>query len=280
MYNREIMRTSPEFPAFEDRFPELNQFIHEVVSEYRLGKIKSWDDLDESVNAFFTPEQMDRMEALVPGWCKMASYRHGVTLVHVLCVFLGLFMLPEFSDLNPYQQGLIKWTVLLHDLEKEIDNGRRDPTHAFRSGASAAKRLASLGFSTIAEQQLLLDSWSELTASSVTRLAADSEPVQDNQRLPEILRGIEMIFGKDSPATLIVKTILLHMSINVVKEWPQAAPLSDAEITNNIDRDVLPLLRVMMLADNEGWVLFYADHRSAQRAETLQTFDRLAGLIL
>jgi hypothetical protein len=70
------------------------------------------------------------------------------------------------------------------------------------------------------------------------------------------------------------------MSINVVKEWPQAAPLSDREITKNIDRDVLPLLRVMMLADNEGWALFYPDARSVQRAETLQAFDRLSGMIL
>jgi hypothetical protein len=65
------------------------------------------------------------------------------------------------------------------------------------------------------------------------------------------------------------------MSINVVKEWPQAAPLSTEEIARYIDKELTPLLRAMALADNEGWVMFYPEARTAQYKETLATFEEI-----
>jgi len=53
------------------------------------------------VKTFFTPECMEQTEALVPGWKKMASYSDGITLTHAICVFLGVYMMPEFQALTP-----------------------------------------------------------------------------------------------------------------------------------------------------------------------------------
>jgi hypothetical protein len=113
----------------------------------------------------------------------------------------------------------------------------------------------------------------------VTTPEGTAEPIQDNSKLPEILSGIDNLFGKNSSAALIVKTILLHMSITVVSEWPQAAPLSQQEISVFVDEALFPMLRCMMLADNEGWVMFYPEARHAQRRETLATFAEITNSI-
>jgi hypothetical protein len=97
--------------------------------------------------------------------------------------------------------------------------------------------------------------------------------------LPVILSGIEKMFGRDTPAALIVKGVLFHMSIDVVRGWPQAAPMTAEEIKRYIDRSLLPLLKVMMLADNEGWSIFYPDARAEQRQDTLAAFEKVERLL-
>src|SRR5215203_5831595 len=116
-------------PLFRNQFSSLDEFILRLVNTYRAGDINSWDDLELLVNDFFTPERMQQMEECVPGWQKMSSYNEGVTLTHVMCVFMGLLMLPEFASLTPDQQHLIKWAVLLHDGEKVAEKGKRDSKH-------------------------------------------------------------------------------------------------------------------------------------------------------
>ena len=140
------MNATPAFPAFDIYLADLNQFVLELVESYKAGKIKSWDDLEAKVNAYFTPERMERTDILVPGWRKMASYVNGVTLVHVMCVFLGLYMMPEFLSMTKEQQQMMKWVILFHDIEKEPQKEKRDHGHAFRSAVAAARILPRLGF--------------------------------------------------------------------------------------------------------------------------------------
>ena len=111
------------FPSFETFLPDLDNFIHELVQEYQTEEIRSWESLEKRVNIFFTTENMDQVEGVATGWRKMASYADGITLVHVMCVFLGLFMTPEFLGMPRDQQGMMKWIILFHDIEKEVQNG-------------------------------------------------------------------------------------------------------------------------------------------------------------
>jgi hypothetical protein len=274
-----LTNTSQAFPAFDECLPELNRFILELVEAYESGQIDSWDGLEEKVTAYFTPARMEQMESLVPGWQKMASYSDGITLVHVMCVFLGMLMLPEFGELTAEEKNMAKWIVLFHDLDKKAGKGARDLIHGFRSAVRAAKQLPHVGFPVTAEYGRLIDSWSESTYAATKLSAASAEPVQNNDRLPEILIGIERMFGPDTPAARIVNTVLLHMSINVVREWPQAAPLTELEIKSYITIRVAPLLKCMMLADNEGWSLFDPETRAQQREDTLKAFREVEQLI-
>lgn len=273
------METEQVFPGFDERFPELDHFIHELVDQYHAGKIASWDDLARQVSIFFTPERMEEMEAVVPGWCKMASYAEGLTLTHVICVFLGLYQMPEYKSLTFFQQDLMKWVILLHDLEKEVRKGKRDHLHAFRSAVTAARLLPVLGFVKTNEHSILIDEWSDLTLSAHMSLGEPLNNVQDNSKLPQILAGIEQMFGHNTPSALVIKTILFHLSVEM-KEWPPATPLTRNEMLQFIDLDLLPLLKVMHLGDTDGWSLFEPFDNERLRKDTVEVFNRLEQLLI
>jgi hypothetical protein len=272
------MDTSQEFPSFDVLLPDLNQFVLHLVEQYKAGKTNSWDALEEKVNAFFTPAKMDQTDSIVPHWRKMASYADGVTLVHVMGVFMGLYMLPEFIGLSERQQNLMKWVILLHDVEKEPQEGKRDYTHAFRSAAGSAQTLPGLGFPITSEYGLLIDEWCEFTRFAITLLENSSDYTQDNRKLPQILHGIERMFGHNTPAALIIKTILFHLSVDM-DFWPPATPLTTKEMKTYFDRELtLPLL-VMHLADGEGWLIFDPENRELGRNDTLRAFEKVERLI-
>lgn len=268
-----------KFPSFDENFRELNQFILELVNAYRENQIGSWDDLDQRVKSFFTVDVTNSIEAKLPGWIKMASYEDGITQTHITCVFLGMFMLDEFQVLSPEQQQCAKWIILLHDVEKFHIPGKKDTMHAFNSAVLAARIMPGFGFPITGQYEARIDPWSRLTRQASIPTGMERSPKPDNQKLPEILSGIDEMFGKDTPAALIVKTVLLHISPAVDKNYPTPAPLTEDEIKRFVSPALLPLLRVMMLADNEGWALFEPEFRSQQKSDVLEGFARFQLLI-
>jgi hypothetical protein len=190
-----------------------------------------------------------------------------------------MYMLPEFSQLSSHQQQMMKWVILFHDIDKFHIRGKKDTMHAFHSGVVTAHKLPDLGFSFSDQYAELVGPWSEYTNQASIAGEEDGAPTPDNRKLPEILRGIEQLFGEDTPSALIVKTVLLHISLHVDDQYPTPAPLTMEEAQRYININLFPLLRVMMLSDNEGWSLFDPDTRSRQRRDTLAAFEKVRELI-
>ena len=46
------MNTARAFPSFDSHFTDWNQFILELVKEYKAEKIRSWHALEERVNSY------------------------------------------------------------------------------------------------------------------------------------------------------------------------------------------------------------------------------------
>jgi len=271
------MSTSTPFPLFDERFSFLNDFIIELVEAYQAGKINSWGKLHKRVKKFFTLKRMRQMEELVPGWKRMASYSKGITQTHVICVFLGVFMMSEFQSLSLERQQLAKWIVLFHDLDKFHTKKKKDTMHGFHSGILAAKILPTLGFSTTDKYHALLGTWSEYTHNAF--IENDAAPIPDNQKLPEILIGIDQMFGENAPAGIIVKIVLLHILISIDPNYPTPYPLTDEEIRRFITPELYPLMKVMMMGDNEGWSLFDPQVRKQQYIDAIEAFDRVHKII-
>jgi len=266
------------FPSFDVALMELDQFIRALVKEYKNNKIKNWDDLDSKVKSFFTDEKMGTIDSTIHDWKLMSSYSDGITLTHVICVFLGLYMLVEFQSLSLEQQQIAKWIVVFHDIEKIFIKGKRDSIHMVKSTVNTARALPSLGFPITSLYHMLIHSWSENTLQAVKFSNEFERLIPDNSKLPEIIDGIDKMFGENTPAALIVKGVLFHQAVVVVKDWPQPAPLTNEEFNLYVSHDLFLLLRVMHLADNDGWMLF-ASKREAYYKETLEAFENLKLLV-
>lgn len=273
------MPTQFDFPSFDNEFKDLNDFILRLVDEYNGGKIMSWDDLEDRVKIFFTPERMDDIEEKAAGWKKMASYSEGITLTHVTCVFLGMFMMSEFQSLTQDQKQIAKWIVLFHDIDKFHIRGKKDSMHAFRSGAVAANIMPNIGFPVTNKYDELINSWSDFTINAFTMRDGNSDPKPDNRKLPEILSGIEQLFGENTPGCLIVKIALLHISLNIDIHYPTPSPLTETETQQFINPNLFPLLKVMMLSDTEGWSLFEPEVRAQRWRDAIEAFERIEKLI-
>jgi hypothetical protein len=265
-------------PSIEAYLPALLHFVEELAADVQAERLTDNATLADKVRAFFTPTMMEYVESVLPGWQTMASYANEQTLIHTMTVFVALLMCPEYQQANAEQRTLMHWIVLLHDLAKVLINGKRDPTHSFRSAALAGKLLARFPFERTDAYEASIAQWSALTAYATTKPTITQDEIQDNRQLPTIVMGIQRMFGDDTPAALIVKAVLLHQSVNVVAQWPQAAPMSDAEIQRYISPALLPLLRIMMLIDNDAWSFFDKPTKDQYRGETLAMFKRIESL--
>ncbi len=263
------------FPTVATHLPDLRPFIDALAHDYASGAFDGWPAFAARVHAYYTPARMDQFERILPGWQQMASYRDGITLIHITAALAALFLLPEYRQANPADQELMQWIILFHDLTKRIIPGTKDHTHAFRSAAVAGRQLPQLGFPVNGD----VASWAAFTLAATIPHADHGEPIHDNRQLPEILAGIDQLFGPNTPAALIIKTVLLHMSISNLHDWPQAAPFTASDIQQYIEPSILPLLKIMMLVDNDAWTLFDPAVKLGYRIETLEIFEHVALLV-
>jgi hypothetical protein len=259
-------------PRLEDRLPDLLEFVRTLARQIEAGEVQDGDALAARIRVFYTPEQMAAIEAVAPGWQEMAAYADGTTLHHVTQVLIALQLLPQYGRASGYLQALMEWSVLYHDLGKQVIAGQRDALHAFRSGTMAARTLPRLGFPTSEAYPVTLEAWSRFVAGAAVATPDGKGSMQDNRALPEILQGIDQLFGAGSAAALIVQAALLHQSLNVVPEWPNPGSLTEAQVPACIRPDLVPLLEGLMLADSDAWQLFEAEKKAKFRASTLAVF--------
>src|SRR5262249_44202275 len=142
--------------------------------------------------------------------------------------------LPEYQQTTPEQKLLLEWMVLLHDIAKEAHPGKHDYIHAFRSAAIAGKVLAQAGFTATDAYATSIDEWFRLTHDAISYHEGHAENIQDNRKLPQIMTGIDQLYGDNAPAGWVIKAILLHLSIVTDPGYPIVAPLTDSEIREYI----------------------------------------------
>jgi len=259
-------------PILEDRLPDLFDFVRTLARQIDAGELQDGDALCLRMRDFYTADRMQTIETVAPGWQEMAAYADRATLHHITQVLIALQRLPEFRQASMPQQALMEWIVLYHDLGKQVIGGQRDALHAFRSATMATRTLPRVGFPTSETYPAGLEPWTQLVLGASVAAPDGKGVIPDNHALPEILQGLDQLFGAGSPASLIVQAVLLHQSLNVVPEWPNPCSLSDAEVPLCIRPALLPLLEIMMLADSDAWQLFDPPSKAKFRQSTLAVF--------
>jgi hypothetical protein len=262
-------------PRLEDHLPTLFEFVRTLARHIEAGKLRDGDELVRRLHDFYTADRTAAIERVAPGWTDMAAGADGATRNHISQALVALQLLPEYRQAPQHLQHMMEWTVLYHDLGKQVIAGQRDALHAFRSGTMAARALPRLGFPTSEAYAASLEPWTRLVLGASVAAPDGKGTIQDNRALPEIRAGIERLFGAGSAAALIVQAVLLHQSLNVVPEWPNPCSLAEAEWPASISPGLLPLLEAMMLVDSDAWQLFEPASRAKFRASTLAVFARL-----
>ena len=256
-----------------EALPEVWRFTQTLMEDVNTRAIRSSEDLIKRCREFYTPNRIAEIDRILPGWKHMASFQDARTLCHVNEAMVALLQLDEYRLMAPPQQTVQQWIVLLHDVAKEPVGGR-DHRHSFRSAAQAGRILTRLGFPVTARYASSFEDWFRLT-NRATRFDDTHEmQIQDNRKLPLILRGVRRVFAE--PTRTAVTAIALHQSITSLAAWPVKAPLTDDEAKVSIDKGVLPALLALTLADSGGWNLFDRSTLASMYKETREVFANLA----
>lgn len=258
--------------SIADKLPEVWLFLEKLSAGVNAGTIQSIEDFTERCRKFYTSDRMAEIEAVVPGWKHMASFEDGKTLWHVNLAMVALLQLDEYRSMSPGQQTVQQWIVFLHDVGKEPASGR-DHRHTFRSAAQAGRILPKLGFPVTAAYPREFEDWFNLTDTATRFDEAQKLEIQDNSKLSTILSGAKRIFAE--PTRTAVGAIALHQSITTLAAWPVKAPLTSDQVMAYVDKDILPALLVLMLADSGGWTLFDAPTLDSMYQETRAVFREL-----
>jgi hypothetical protein len=266
-------------PRLEDQLPDLFEFVRTVALQIEAGVLRDADELALRIRDFYTADRMDVIETVAPGWRDMSAHAGGATLIHVTQALIALRLLPEYRQASRRLQVLMEWSELYHDLGKQVISGQRDALHGFRGAAMAARTLPKVGFRTSDAYPAGLDPWIRLVLGASIAAPDGKGLIQDNRALPEILQGIERLFGAASAAALIVEAVLLHQSLDVVPEWPNPGSLTEAEISSCIRPALLPLLEGVMLVDSDAWQLFDPTSKTKFRQGTLAVFANVRRLV-
>jgi hypothetical protein len=266
-------------PRPADHLPGLCAFVRDQARQIEGGELQHSDELSLRIRNFHTPAQMQAVEAVAPGWQAMAAYAGGATLDHITRALIALQNLPEYRRAGAGLRAMMEWTVLYHDVAKQVIDGQRDSLHAFRSGTLAARALPAVGFPAGEHYAAGLDAWVRLVLNASTAAPDGKGSIQDNRVLPDIIRGVEQLFGEGSAAALIVLSVMLHQSLNVVPEWPNPGSLADSELRQCIRPAMLPLLEALMLVDSDAWQLFDPASKARFRRSTLAVFAGVRRLV-
>jgi hypothetical protein len=266
-------------PYLEDHLPDLSRFVRGLAQQIEAGELQDGDALALRFRDYYSAERMQAIEIVAPGWQEMAAYADRATLSHITQALIALQLLPEYRQASRQQQASMEWIVLYHDLGKQAIAGQRDALHAFRSAAMAARTLPKVGFATSQAYPAGIGPWTRLVLDASIEAPDGKGLIQDNRALPEILQGIDHLFGAGSAASLIVQAVLLHQSLNVVPEWPNPGSLSEAELPLCVRPQLLPLLEAMMLVDSDAWQLFDPANKAKFRVGTLAVFANVRRLV-
>ena len=253
------------FPQVADVLPRFMGIVHDLNTAHVQGEWRSWAEAETAVRHAFTPTVMADIESHIPGWQTMAGYEDEQTLVHECSVFVAMLSHRYYRQGTAVEQRRWEWAVLLHDLAKVTQKGKRDLTHAFRSAAMAVRILPAVGFSVQAAYGQMVDEWVMLVETAVCSTPAGS--TQDNHQLPAILDGIEHMFGAGSTAALILKTILLHHSFSPILDWPNPSTLTDAEAQAFISPALWRVLGPFLAFDSDGWDMYDVATRPLHAAQ-------------
>ena len=268
-----------DMPTLSNVLPELWTQVERLARELEVGTYADWASLTARLGFLNDPNLSNLLNTRIPGWHNIAAINNGITARHTILVFATCLNLPEFKEKPQQTQSEIQWAVLLHDIDKSHGVLGKDTSHPFRSAAVAVKAMPGLGFElqpNVTPKDI--ESWSELVMSAQHEV--NGQILHDHTNLSKIVEGLHRQWGKETSASRILKAVLFHQSLPMLKDWPNPVLLNDEELRAFLTLEDMDILAPLLIADSDSWNIF-DEPRSAYldelRANIAETCRRLRG---
>ncbi|MBN8658545.1 MAG: HD domain-containing protein [Anaerolineae bacterium] len=251
----------------KEKLPAFWELSQQTASALLAGKFSDRESLNQQIRPLLDESFIESMDKVIPGWRKIATLHKGQTALHTLLVFSLCLNLSEYTLADEQTCREIEWAAVLHDLDKNL--ARSDTAHPFRSAAVVARIMPELGFELLPNiHKTDLETWSKLVMAA--QRSDGERMIHDHSSLKQIIDGIYKCWGKDNPATRVLKAVLLHQSLPTVKEWSNAVLLTDEELSYSLTLSDMKVLGPLMIADSDSWSIF-SDVRSSYLYEVRES---------
>jgi len=262
--------------TIQELLPDFWELSQKTAATLRAEKFSSWKPLIQQIQPILELGFIEKMEAAIPGWKKIATLNDGQTAIHTLLVFSLCLNLPEytlFSDEMTRKE--IEWAAILHDLDKNL--ARNDTAHPFRSAAVVARIMPQLGFKPlVGVYQSDIDNWSILVMSA--QKPDGEKMVHNHTPLKKIIHDLHRCWGSDSSASRVLKAVLLHQSLPTVEDWKNAVLLNNEELAYSLTLKDMNVLDPLMVVDSDSWNIYSearAEYLYELRANNAKTKKRI-----
>jgi hypothetical protein len=262
----------------EEKLPDFCHVAQRIAFDLRAEKFSGWESLLQQIRPLLEESFIESMDNVIPGWRKIATLHEGQTAMHTLLVFALCLNLPEYTLADEQTCLEIEWAAVLHDLDKNL--ARDDTAHPFRSAAVVAHILPELGFELLPDiTKADVERWSNLVMSA--QRPDGERMIHDHSTLKEIIEGIHTCWGDSSPATRVLKAVLLHQSLPTLRDWSNAVLLTDEELAYALTLNDMKVLGPLLVADSDSWNIFdeprisYLYELRASNAETRQRIQNM-----
>ncbi|CDW87177.1 UNKNOWN [Stylonychia lemnae] len=274
---------------FETTFPKLDEIIKNSFAE--LSKLKEIQQFcsdsknskkqrnkmfyehEENVKTNIYPAINKEISIYIPEWSELMEVNNGHVNCHTLNVIYCISQDKEYQALDNFNQNVLKWAGLLHDLKKlsyPFIEGK-DHMHPFKSGKACLEIFQRLGLIVIRNQvdyqeftrllELIDQSKQPVPYWMSRKFEKDKiycTEMHSHDYLSDIFTILWNLFApRGSFVDLVFRLVFFHQSLCGIKEIPPMIQLNTEQQLIYCDVVFLKLIKILMKNDSLSYMYVY-----------------------
>jgi len=256
--------------------------VIEDVNHYFQSKRKWYSKAPLLGKLFGLPSYFDKTNAVVekyiPIWAQQKTYSRGKICLHVYKMLHLLINDEDFKKLNKYDQNVLLWATLFHDISKRgkpLIKANKDPAHPFKSAWQTLHYFKQI-FNFLELTDKDLKEWD--AAFNDGYIDVKGTQIQNHIIVPNVKKFLnEKLKGKEFEKEVILY-ILLHQSIPTLKGHAHKALLEplEEEVPKYFNKKTFELFRIFLRNDSFSYLMNdLFDNKQAYGDEINENINKL-----
>ncbi len=269
---------------------DFDQYFKQVADDVQLyfqSKLKWYSKIPLVAKLYGLPSYFEKtnlvIEKYIPIWALQKTYSRGRICFHVYKMMYLLINDDEFKNLNKYDQNVLLWATLFHDISKRgkpLIKKNKDPVHPFQSAWQTLRYFNEIfNFLDLTDQDM--KEWDKIFAKSIMKNKQGTD-IQNHVIVPNVKKFLdEKLKGKEFEKEVII-FVMLHQSVPTLKAHAHTALLEplEEEVPKYFNKKSFELFRILLRNDSFSylmWDLF--DNKKAYGDEINGNINKLLPFI-